>query len=223
MLKEKHEGRILVIYSLAFYSIWASFVLCLSPQITLLRSDLLAEVIKTAIFKNLVWTIPAIILVKHYNESVLISLKEMFTNKVNWLKYLPIFIVFTVYILIGSFINYGTLAISPSFKYSDLIALLFVGITEEMVFRGWLINASIKGCTKKQTWLLIILNAVMFLLIHMPTWIREGTLISNFANLSFLCILGLSILFSLAFIKSKSILVPISLHMYWDLLMFLFI
>lgn len=70
---------------------------------------------------------------------------------------------------------------------------------------------------------MIGINAVMFLLIHFPSWIHKGILIENFANLGFLSIIILGVIFSQTFIKSKSILVPISLHMYWDLLMFLFI
>ena len=34
----------------------------------------------------------------------------------------------------------GRLAISESFRASDLIVVLFVGVTDETVFRGWLLK-----------------------------------------------------------------------------------
>lgn len=142
---------VLVLYCLVFYTVLALFDLFFTPQISLLLNDLLAKIIiSEVIIKNLVWTIPAILLIKHFKDEVLVSLKEMFTNKVNWLKYLPIFLLFTVYILVGGYLKYGKIGISPSFAYTDLIVVLFVGLTEELFFRGWLLNASIKGCSKNK-------------------------------------------------------------------------
>ena len=74
-----------------------------------------------------------------------------------------------------------------------------------MVFRGWLLNITV---SEKRKWLPIMINAVMFLLIHFPIWIKSGVFIDSFTSLNFLC--------------SKSIWIPITLHMYWDLLMCLF-
>lgn len=113
----------------------------------------------------------------------------------------------------------GKLEISSSFHYSYLIDVLFVGITEEVVFRGWLLNVTVN---ENRKWSPIIINAVMFLLIHFPIWIMSGEFIDAFVNLNFLCVPILSIIFSWSFIRSKSIWIPIALHMYWDLLMYLF-
>ena len=96
---------------------------------------------------------------------------------------------------------------------------MFVGLTEETVFRGWLLNATIQEDKK---WRSIIINAIMLLVIHFPVWIHTGVFISNITSFSFLSVLILSIIFSLTFIKSRNILIPIALHMYWDLLIFMF-
>ena len=145
----------------------------------------------------------------------------MFTNRVKLLKYIPVYLGFTAYLIIGAFIRKGGLAVSDSFSCScsDLIDVLFVGITEEMVFRGWLLNVTV---SENRKWLPIIINAVMFLLIHFPIWIKSGVFIDSFTSLNFLCVPILSVIFSWSFIKSKSIWIPITLHMYWDLLMCLF-
>ena len=143
----------------------------------------------------------------------------MFTNKVNILKYIPVYLVFTVYLIGGRLITQGNIAVSENFRYSDLIMVLFVGITEEMVFRGWLLNVTI---SEKRKWFSIIINAIMFMLIHFPIWIVSGKFISSFVNLDFMIVPILSIIFSWTFIKSKNIWIPITLHMYWDLLICLF-
>ena len=96
--------------------------------------------------------------------------------------------------------------------------VLFVGITEEMVFRGWLLNVTI---SEERKWLPII-NAIMFMFIYFPIWIVSGKFISSFVNLDFMIVPILSIIFSWTFIKSKNIWIPITLHMYWDLLICLF-
>lgn len=144
----------------------------------------------------------------------------MFIIKVQLLKYIPIFFLFTVYLLVGAILGKGKISISETFRFSDLIIVLFVGITEEMVFRGWLLNATVR---EKKKWIPVIINSLMFLLIHFPSWIGEGNFVENFKNLSFLGVIILGIIFSWTFIKSKNILIPILLHMYWDLLYFYFI
>ncbi|UOO37764.1 CPBP family intramembrane metalloprotease [Oscillospiraceae bacterium CM] len=213
----------LIIYCIVFYTLWAFVELIITPQISLLDNDLFETIIKTVLIKNIVWTGPAFLLIKYFKDDVYVSLKDMFFNTVNWLKYLPVFAFFTIYILVASCLLHGGIFVSPDFTYSTLIIVLFVGISEELVFRGWLLNATVKGCSKKQMWLMLILNAMLFLFIHFPIWIYEKTLFTNFKNMGFLCIIVLGIVFGRAFIKTKNIMVPISLHMYWDFLMFIFV
>ncbi|MCH5349031.1 MAG: CPBP family intramembrane metalloprotease [Oscillospiraceae bacterium] len=214
------KSSALIVYVIIFYSIWTIWEVIIKPFINnTIPNEYISQFIKSGIIKNLVWTLPAILLVNHFKDDVYIGLKDMFTAKVQWLKYISIFIIFTVYLLAGTFLTNGKISISETFKPSSLITVLFVGITEEMVFRGWLLNCMV---SEKKKWLPIIINSLMFLLIHFPVWIYEGHFIENFQNLGFLSIIILSIIFGWTFIKSKNILIPIMLHMYWDLLIFLF-
>lgn len=221
MKNHKASGRkpiVLIIYLLGFYALWTLWEFYGAPWVqTVIGNPCLAELLISGLVKNVVWTLPAIALICRYGSSLRIGLKEMFTARVCWLRYLPVFAGFTVYLLGGALLQ-GSLSVNEHFGWEDLIAVLFVGLTEELVFRGWLLNSA-SGNGK---WLPIFINALLFLVIHFPIWIVEGTVVSNFADLGFLCLLGLSIIFSLTFFKSRSILVPIALHMYWDLLMFLF-
>ena len=220
--EKKQKIPVIIIYSLIFYGVWALWELFGRSAVGSVVSDeFLLPFITEGIIKVSVWVLPAVCLVRYFRDDVYIGLKDMFTNRVKLLKYIPVYLYlgFTAYLIIGAFIRKGGLAVSDSFSCSDLIDVLFVGITEEMVFRGWLLNVTV---SEKRKWLPIIINAVMFLLIHFPIWIKSGVFIDSFTSLNFLSVPILSVIFSWSFIKSKSIWIPITLHMYWDLLMCLF-
>ena len=218
--EKKQKIPVIIIYSLIFYGVWALWELFGRSAVGSVVSDeVLLPFITEGIIKVSVWFLPAVCLVRYFRDDVYIGLKDMFTNRVRLLNYIPVFLGFTAYLFIGAFIRKGGLAVSDSFSCGDLIDVLFVGITEEMVFRGWLLNITV---SEKRKWLPIMINAVMFLLIHFPIWIKSGVFIDSFTSLNFLCVPVLSVIFSWSFIKSKSIWIPITLHMYWDLLMCLF-
>ena len=127
--------------------------------------------------------------------------------------------VFTIFILIYSYIGRGELAIQEGFGLDEIIIVLFVGLTEEMVARGWLLNFIIEDDKK---WKGIIISIILFLLMHFPKWILEEMLIDIFTSYACIVHVALAFIFGWTFIKSRSILVPIVLHMYWDLLLFVF-
>jgi len=215
------KKSILIIYIIIFYSIWTIFELYGKTYIdNVIEIKYISQLIKSGIIKNLVWTLPAILLIYHFKSDVYITLKEMISSKVNWLKYLPIFMIFTAWILGGSILQNGKLEITSNFGINEVIIVIFVGITEEIVFRGWLLNATIREDKK---WIFILVNAMMFLIIHFPKYIYTGSFTSIFTSFDFLCIIALSIIFSQTFLKSKNILIPIFLHTYWDLLAFMFL
>lgn len=214
------KSSVLIVYIVAFYSIWTMWEFWAKPFISnAIENEYIAQFIKSGVIKNLVWTLPAILLINYFKSDIYVGLKDMFAIKRQLLKYLPIFLLFTVWLLVGVILQKGKISISETFGFSHLIIVLFVGITEEMVFRGWLLNATV---SEKKKWVPVIINAIMFLCIHFPSWICEGHFIESFQNLDFLGIIILSFIFSWTFIKSKNIWIPILLHMYWDLLMFIF-
>lgn len=223
-MKHKTEKKpkipIIIIYSLVFYGVWTLWEFFGRSAVgSVVSNEFLLKIITEGIIKAPIWVLPAVCLVRYFRNEVYIGLKDMFTNRVKLLKYIPVYLGFTAYLIIPAIITKGGLVVSDSFSYGNLIVVLFVGITEEMVFRGWLLNIAV---SEKRKWLPITINAVMFLLIHFPIWIARGIFIDSFASLNFLCVPILSVIFSWSFIRSKSIWIPITLHMYWDLLMFLF-
>ena len=226
MVMERNERNIslkkaMVIFTVLFYSAWAVFELAAKPWMSEnIKNEALFSILENGVIKNLVWTLPAMLLVRCYSSDMYVGLKDMFTQKVNRLRYLPVFLVFAVYNLCGAYLSHGKLGISGRFSIGEIICVLFVGLTEEMVFRGWLLNATLSKDNKKQ-WTAVLLNAVMFLVIHFPIWIKNGIFVTSFTSMGFIVLMILSVIFSVSFIKSKNILVPITLHMFWDLLQFM--
>ena len=124
-------------------------------------------------------------------------------------------------LLAGNLVRNHGLAIAPGFGLDDVLWLVFVGLCEETVFRGWLLNAlwtraDLEG--PSLPWKPVALTSVLFLLIHFPIWQRTGALLTNLTGGAFLSILVLSAVFSWTLWKTRTLTVPILLHTAWDLL-----
>ena len=219
--KQSHKLNLItiILFYTAFWIIWCVREVWLRPIMLASLGEWSFEVCET-IMKLIVWTLPAALCVCYYKDDVLLSWYEMLTTKVKWLKYSLVLLGFVAYNIICALIMNGNLAVSSDFRISSLVsAVLFVGITEEVVFRGFFLNVLLK---KMKTWYAILLTALLFLLIHFPIWIYKGILLSNVFSGGFLLVVVLSIVFSWAFIKSRNIIVPIVLHMAWNLLVVFF-
>ena len=215
MIKKTLTNSIYIVYCVSFYILWTAREILLRPILENAFGDRANALIGTAI-KLLIWTVPAIILIKCYEDDMYISLKQMVSAKVKWPKYLLILAGFFIYHLIIAAFSFGKIRLHSGFERSSLIGtVLFVGITEETVFRGWLLNATLK---KMKPWPAVLLNASLFLVIHFPIWIYKG-LFADPATIPMNCVgvFLLGIVFGRTFIKSKNILTPIMLHMGWNL------
>ena len=206
------------IYIILFYSIWTLNELFIFKIIDIkITNDINNQILKTIFIKNFIWTVPSLLLIYKYSDNMFVKFKEIFNYKIKWKTTFILLFLFTLYILIGAYINNGTLSLQHDFNLSKIIIVLFVGITEESVFRGLLLNF-----TYKNDKISIMVNSLMFLMIHFPKWIATGTFISVFTSFSFLSIIILSLIFSKSLINNKSLIPGIILHSYWDLLMFMF-
>ena len=174
-----------------------------------------------AVVKLLIWTLPAVLLIRYFQKDMWLSLKEMFTTKVKWRPYIAMAAGFIVWSLFNGYRRFGRIGVHEDFEMVSLIGVvLVVGVTEEVVFRGWLLGAALK---KIPYWPAVLTNALLFVLIHVPRWIQTG----QFENLwialgNCASIFALSVLFAWAFTKSKNLFVPIVLHMIWNLGVILF-
>ena len=206
MTRIKKKYLILTIYCICFFAVWTVFELCIKPQID-------SQLLRTAVIKNIVWVLPAMLLVHALRDDVQVGLKEMFVAKVKWWRYLWVYALLAGWALLGGILQPGGLVFE--FSTDELVMVLFVGITEEMVFRGWLLNATVKDLPP---WLAILINSVLFVLIHFPRYIQEGIFIYAFTSLAVVGLMIWSAIVSLSFLKSKNLLIPITMHMLYDFL-----
>ena len=211
MTKTKKKPLTLIIYILCFFAVWTVFELFIKDNIN-------SQIIRSGVIKTVVWTLPAMILIHGFRDNVEIGLEEMFTTRVRWWRYLWVYALLAAWVMIGGLVRHNGL--SFGLTPSELVTVLFVGITEEMVFRGWLLNVMVYDMPR---WLAIILNTVLFLLIHFPRLIQEGVLLNTFTSFDFIGLIALGVIFSVSFLRSKNILIPITVHMFYDFMVFLFL
>lgn len=209
--------KTLAVYSVLFYGAWSLVHFFLEPIITEASSEAMKVFLVDGLIKSLIWTLPALLLIHKYKDSTEIGLSEMFTPNKTCVKYLWVFPAMAAYIILGMLIHGQAVAVQESFGLADIIVVIFVGITEELVFRGWLLNTTVSMGEEKA----LALNAVMFLVIHFPTWICSGIFVSSFTSFGFVSILALSVIFGLLFLRTRNILIPVAAHMLWDLLLFM--
>jgi membrane protease YdiL (CAAX protease family) len=208
----------IVIYLIIFFAIWSIRELIIRP-VWLNQFDGLTWHIFESAMKLTVWTIPAILLIKYFQDDMWVSLNEMFTSKLQYFKSAPILLLVFVPLISAVFLH-GEVAVRPNFEPVSLVqGVVFVGITEEIVFRGFLLNVFLK---KMKVWKAVVLDALLFALIHYPIWIYFGFDITTIL-LNSVQILPISALFAFSFIKTKNIFVPIAIHSVWNLLGMLFV
>jgi len=210
----------LVVYLLVFFAVWTVRELVIRPLFLDTLDGIIFGITESGM-KLLVWTWPALLLIRYYRDDMWIGLKEMFTNKPEWYKGAPLLAYIILAPLAQALMQHGEIAIRPDFMPASLIeGVLFVGITEEVVFRGFLLNAFLKKMKMRYA---IALDSLLFALIHYPIWMYRGFDLGTIL-VSSLSVAALSaVFFAYPFIKTKSIFVPIALHMTWNLLLMLFV
>ena len=220
--KKGLTAKHIIIYLLIFFSFWSLRELVIQPifltPLSPVFSALIGEIIKLS-----TWTLPAVLLIKHFHNDMEVSLKEMFTSKLQWHRDYLFALVFVLVLIVRplhGWLIHGNFELNPNFVPENLIgAVLFVGITEELVFRGFLLNAFLKKMELKYA---IALDAVLFALIHYPIWLYRGFTLPEIM-LASVQVAFLSAGFAYSFIKTRNIFVPIALHMVWNFSIILFL
>ncbi len=102
------------------------------------------------------------------------------------------------------------------------IGCILVGICEEFLCRGWLLNEFLErfGDTKKGIWYSIIISGIIFGLMHIGNIFTVGqsviSTISQVVNAT-----GAGIFYGIIYYKTKNIWSVIILHAFWDFSLFL--
>ncbi len=167
-----------------------------------------------------IWALPAIALLKRYKSDVPVTLTALFKNKPN-AKVLIITVAFMVLYNVGAmFVNHGGLWINPGFDLASLfITFSMVAFAEELVYRGWGLNALSAFMSGRKA---NIIASAFFVLLHLPAYIIKFFLAGTFplASVAAQCVMVfiLGLLFGFLFNKDKSLWSPMIIHFLADFL-----
>ena len=204
-LNKQKTIKLLSIYIPLFYLTWATYAIFIFSH--------LKDIIYVGILVKLcLWTLPVCLIIHFVNkENILSNLK---LGKANPKIVFPYLLLFGGIILIWNvsaslFLYKKTFSFDRGY-YSWIGAVVLIGFTEEIVFRGFILQ-NIKKLAKYNT--ANILTSILFVLIHFPGWYANGlfknppTVIS-----SMLFIFSFSYLMGYAFKKTNSLWTCIFLH-----------
>ena len=212
----KKESRKFIYLGLVFITIWSINILFISPKLIIFGDDI--AVFLQTIIKFILWCGYGYYFIKLYNKNLAIKKEELFKMKSHHFM-LKILLAVVVVAILSMFKNHRGFNIN-SFTLEDFInKFLLVGIEEELVFRGLVLN----GLTKKETFIKAsIVTSILFALIHIPGYIRLelelGLIIINCLK-----ILAVSCVYNYIFKETKSIWPIVIIHGVWDLLFFLIV
>ncbi|MDP4179572.1 MAG: CPBP family intramembrane metalloprotease [Bacillota bacterium] len=166
------------------------------------------------LIKSIIWAGFAYYFIKKYDDQLSIKYNQMLRSPIMFKVLLPLIGVVALYHILSKIIVFGGLYFNHGFHPSQLIGTVFLaGILEEFLFRGWFYNGISSVLSENKA---IIISSILFVLIHYPKYIVASTTIPVML-LSSIGIFVAGVIFGWSFKKSKSLWVPIILHMIWNI------
>jgi len=168
-------------------------------------------------FSRLIWMLPAFILIHRFDKNLFWSRKYLFSKP----KMEPVFAAFMVLTAIYALTSMIMKCHSWRIKSEDIalltIKLLFVGIAEETVFRGWGYNLLKRVHSNTVS---LILSAFMFVVLHWPAYFIKLLLYGQFnwsgIVMQSIAALFCGLLFAVMLQRSGTIWNPVIAHFYYD-------
>jgi membrane protease YdiL (CAAX protease family) len=163
-----------------------------------------------------IWALTIVIVVIVFKNSYIFTEKreKIVTGlKLGW----PLLAIASIYMVIN--IIYGIIE-SANFNIPTILNLaifcLLIGIAEEFLCRGWLLNEFLErfSNSKKNIVLSIILSSVIFGLMHIVNISAGQTLVETIIQIINATFLG--VFFALIYYKTKNIWSVVIIHAFWD-------
>ena len=148
------------------------------------------------------------ILIIKNREGVKVRFRDLFMHRWHWPSFLITFAGLTLYAVIGMFVNHGGLWLNPdAVIIQELLKFLMVGFAEEIVYRGWGMNALASHMSEQKANLEAV---VYFVLLHVPAyfvhWYLEGIFRWQALLNQLVFVVALGLVFGYLFRKNRSIL-----------------
>lgn len=205
-------------YFITFFALWCVRELWLVQYLDLM--DSVPRAISSAVIKVVIWIIPVLILVKVMEKAIPLSylgLRHNFSNGLKWAGWVSL--VFIAYFILLNFtVLHNTIDFRIGFN-EVLNTVLLVGITEEIVFRGFLLK---KLMDSFKFWTANTITSLLFVSIHFPIWFYKGLFEFPYILTASLTAFILSVIFGYVYKKSGSLWSVIVIHSLYNLLVSIF-
>lgn len=205
-----------ILLGIVFILIWSFNILVISPKVDVIFAEPYNLIIR-AFLKLIIWVGYGLFFINKYNKDLKIKKEELFKFKEKKLTLKLVLLIITISFLIMLFTRKGIYI--NDFTIDDFFnKFLLVGIEEELVFRGLILN----GLSKKDKFAKAsIITSILFALVHIPLYIRSELLLSVII-LNCLKIVVISCFYNGIFNETKSIWPIVIFHSFWDISFFLF-
>ncbi|WRS27673.1 CPBP family intramembrane glutamic endopeptidase [Oscillospiraceae bacterium MB08-C2-2] len=169
---------------------------------------------------RLIWAIPAIVLLRLYKEDLPTKWNELFLNKPHKRPFIIAAAVIILYCFAGMLFSHGGIWLNPQFNcIKDFLKLLMVAFAEELVYRGWGLNALSVFMSKRAA---NLVSTLFFVLLHLPAYFIKFYLIGTIplAAMAFQCffVFILGLLFGYLYNRGRSLWSPMVVHFLADFL-----
>lgn len=175
--------------------------------------------ITSATLKIVIWVIPVILLVKIMEKGKPFSylqLRHNFRKGLQWTGWVSLALLF--YFVINLTVIKNDINLQIGFN-NWLNTILLVGITEEIVFRGFLLRKLMDSLRFSMA---NTITALLFVTIHFPIWFYKGLFEFPYILSSIVTLFVLGIIFGIIYKKSNSLWSVIIIHSLYNLLVSIF-
>lgn len=210
-------GKIVVIYAVIL-AVWGIRVIGFNSATGAIVNPWVRETAE-GIVKVIIWLGAGIFLLKKYGSELKTDAKAMVKTKPDGKLLISILGLFLIYHVISNIVTNHGFKINENFHAYEIIGTVVVaGTVEEIVFRGFLYNSLSRLFSFNKA---AIISSVMFVIIHYPKYIWDGSFGFPWVLSVSIMIFLLGYTFAYVFEKSGSIWTSIILHMSWNLLVIL--
>ena len=188
----------------------------------------LPEPVDEFIFKPLIFVLPVLWYVRTKEKRGLDSIG--LTQKNFWYSLilgLGFGFLFAGEAMAANALKYGTLKLSPSavvLNYGIILLLLLsfaTAFSEEVLSRGFLFTRLYEGT--KKLWYSAFMSAFLFVAFHIPILLTTLRFTGMTLVLFFLTNIVLGVANSIIFNKTKSLVAPILIHLFWNVTVAMFL
>lgn len=212
---KNHDIGVMVGYLVFFYLAWSIKELWLIEYIYAF-GEILSPLLESLV-KSFIWIVPVWIYVKFHLQSDPTSYLKMNINVMPGILWgILLSLLLGAGLILEEYLFNGV-SFHFSLSFDDYLnTVIMAGLAEEIVFRGLILQEFNKKWT---FWKANVVTALLFLVIHYPIWIYNGTFLPFDSHIY---VFFVGILFGFIFKKTGSLWTVIILHAFHNYVLSIF-